>query len=95
MSVYMVDTEAVLAANGAAAMTMTRLRSESQALNAQLTQLQSSWTGPASVAFRTCSDQWAAAQLRLEEVLESIGSALAVAATQYSDADQYSASLFR
>lgn len=95
MSVYTVDTEAVAAANGAARATMERLRSESQALKSQLTGLQSSWTGAASVAFQNCSDQWAAAQLHVEQVLESIGTALGSAAAQYSDADQYSASLFR
>ena len=95
MSVYTVDTEAVFAATGATRATMERLRSESLALKAQLTQLQSSWTGAASVAFQGCSDQWSAAQLHVEQVLESIGAALGSAATQYSDADQYSASLFR
>lgn len=95
MSVYTVDIEAVFAANAAARATMERLRSESLALKAQLTQLQSSWTGAASVAFQGCSDQWSAAQMHVEQVLDSIGVALGSAATQYSDADQYSASLFR
>ncbi|GEK87228.1 WXG100 family type VII secretion target [Microbacterium aerolatum] len=95
MSVYTVDTEAVFAAHGATRGTIERLRSESQALKAQLTQLQSSWTGAASAAFQGCNDQWAAAQLHVEQVLDSIGVALGSAATQYSDADQYSASLFR
>jgi early secretory antigenic target protein ESAT-6 len=95
MSVYTVDTEAVFAANGATRATMERLRSESQALKAQLTQLQSSWTGAAATAFQGCNDQWSAAQLHVEQVLDSIGTALGAAATQYSDADQYSANLFR
>ncbi|GAA1546800.1 WXG100 family type VII secretion target [Microbacterium ginsengiterrae] len=95
MSVYTVDTDAVLAANGAARATMERLRSESQALRAQLTQLQSSWTGAASAAFQGCSDQWAAAQMHVEQVLDSIGNALGAAAHQYADADRYSAGLFR
>lgn len=95
MSVYTVDTEAVSAANGAARATMERLRGESQALKAQLTQLQSSWTGNASVAFQGCSEQWAAAQLHVEQALESIGVALGSAATQYADADQFSATMFR
>ena len=95
MSVYTVDTDAVFAATGATRATMERLRSESLALKGQLTQLQSSWTGAASVAFQGCSEQWSAAQLHVEQVLESISGALGSAATQYSDADQYSASLFR
>ncbi len=95
MSVYTVDTEAVFAATGATKATMERLRAESLALKAQLTQLQSSWTGAASVAFQGCSDQWSAAQLHVEQVLDSIGTALGSAASQYSEADSYSASLFR
>ncbi|HCS61419.1 MAG TPA: WXG100 family type VII secretion target [Microbacterium sp.] len=95
MSVYTVDTEAVFAATGATKATIERLRSESLALKAQLTQLQSSWTGAASVAFQGCSDQWSAAQMHVEQVLDSIGTALGSAASQYSEADQYSASLFR
>lgn len=95
MSVFTVDTEAVQAAHSAARGTMERLHGESTALMAQLTQLQSSWTGTASNAFQQCSEQWRGAQLHLEQVLASISAALASAATQYADADQYSASLFR
>jgi len=95
MSVYTVDTEAVFAAESATRSAMERIRADSQALKAHLTQLQSSWTGTASAAFQGCSDQWAAAQLHVDQVLDSIGIALGAAATQYSDADQYSASLFR
>ncbi len=95
MSVFTVDTEAVHAAHGAARATMERLQSESAALTAQLMQLQSSWVGTASNAFQSCAEQWRGAQLHVEQALESIGTALGSAATQYADADQYSASLFR
>ncbi|MFJ4046592.1 WXG100 family type VII secretion target [Microbacterium sp. NPDC089987] len=95
MSVFTVDTDAVQAANGAAYATMERLQSESAALMAQLTQLQSSWTGTAAVAFQQCSEQWRGAQMHLEQVLGSISGALGSAAAQYADADQFSASLFR
>ncbi|WP_217181946.1 WXG100 family type VII secretion target [Streptomyces sp. AC495_CC817] len=95
MSVFTVDTEAVRAAEGAARATMARLQSESTTLMSQLTQLQSSWIGTASHAFQGCAEQWRGAQLHVEQTLESIGGALGSAATQYADADQYSASLFR
>lgn len=74
---------------------MARLQSESTALMAQLSQLQSSWTGAAATAFQSCAEQWRGAQLHVEQVLESIGMALGSAATQYADADRYSAGLFR
>ena len=95
MSVFTVDTEAVLAAHGAARATMERMRAESATLMAQLSQLQSSWVGTASNAFQTCAEEWRGAQLHIEQALESIGGSLGSAATQYADADQYSASLFR
>ncbi|REJ05964.1 WXG100 family type VII secretion target [Microbacterium bovistercoris] len=95
MSVFTVDTDAVHAAHGATRATIERLQSESAALMAQLNQLQSSWTGSASAAFQQCSEQWRGAQLHVEQVLASIGTALGSAATQYADADQYSANLFR
>ncbi|GAT73968.1 WXG100 family type VII secretion target [Microbacterium hydrocarbonoxydans] len=95
MSVFTVDTEAVTAAHGAARATMERLRTESATLMSQLTQLQSSWVGTASDAFQGCAEQWRGAALHVEQTLESIGSSLGAAATQYADADRYSASLFR
>ncbi|WP_309065329.1 WXG100 family type VII secretion target [Microbacterium sp.] len=95
MSVFTVDTDAVHAAHGAARATMERLQGESTSLMAQLGQLQSSWTGAAAAAFQECSEQWRGAQMHVEQVLASISGALASAAAQYADADQYSASLFR
>ncbi|MFS0895289.1 WXG100 family type VII secretion target [Microbacterium sp. 179-I 3D3 NHS] len=95
MSVFTVDTEAVEAAHGAARATMERLRAESATLMAQLRQLPSSWSGSASTAFQSCADQWQGAQLHVEQTLDSIGTSLGAAATQYAEADHYSASLFR
>lgn len=95
MSVFTVDTEAVAAQAAATHATMERLQSESGMLLAQLTQLQSSWTGAAAAAFQSCGEQWHAAQAHVEHVLAGIGSALSSAATQYADADQFSAGLFR
>lgn len=95
MSVFTVDTDAVHSAHGAARATMERLQAESASLMAQLTQLQSSWTGSASNAFQQCSEQWRGAQQHVEQALASISTALGSAASQYADADQYSASLFR
>jgi len=95
MSVFTVDTDAVQAAHAATRATMERLRSESATLMAQLRQLQSSWVGTASSAFQSCAEQWQGAQLHVEQVLDSVGTSLGSAATQYADADQYSASLFR
>lgn len=95
MSVFTVDTDAVHAAHAATRATIERLQSESATLMAQLRQLQSTWSGTASNAFQTCAEQWQGAQVHVEQVLDSIGTSLGSVATQYADADQYSASLFR
>lgn len=94
MSVFTVDTEAVQGAHAAARGTMERLQSESTSLMAQLTQLESSWSGSASIAFQQCSEQWRSAQMHLEQVLGSISTALGSAAVQYRDADLNSTRLF-
>ncbi|WP_372969081.1 WXG100 family type VII secretion target [Microbacterium sp.] len=94
MSAFTVDTEAVGAAQAAALATMERVHADAATLMSQLTQLQSSWVGTASTAFQSCADQWRGAQLHVEQVLESIGHSLGSAATQYAEADQFSASLF-
>jgi len=95
MTTFTVDTEAVLVATNAVRGTADRLQAESAAMMSQLTQLQSSWTGQAAASFQLCADQWRTAQAQLEQALSSISVALGNAASQYADAEQYSASLFR
>ncbi|MEW2459873.1 MULTISPECIES: WXG100 family type VII secretion target [Microbacterium] len=95
MTVFTVDTDAMHAAHASTRATIERLRAESSTLMAQLRQLQSSWVGTASNAFQGCAEQWQGAQLHVEQVLDGIGTSLGSVATQYADADQYSASMFR
>ncbi|MFJ4222616.1 WXG100 family type VII secretion target [Microbacterium sp. NPDC089695] len=94
MSVFTVDTDAVASGQSAALATMERLRADAATLTSQLTQLQSTWVGSASNAFQSSLDQWRGAQTHVELSLESLGHSLGAAATQYADADRYSASLF-
>ena len=58
MAVFSVDSDAVLASTAAVRGTIERLQAESNAMLAQLTQLQGSWTGSASIAFHGVVDQW-------------------------------------
>ena len=53
MAVFSVDSDAVLATTAAVRGTIDRLQGETQAMLAQLTQLQATWTGSAAVAFHT------------------------------------------
>ena len=50
MAIYSVDSDAVLSTTTAVRGTIDRLQSETHAMLAQLTQLQSTWTGTASTA---------------------------------------------
>lgn len=95
MAVYSVDSDAVLAATSAVRGTIDRLQGETQSMLAQLTQLQASWTGNASVAFTSVVDQWRTTQRQVEESLAGINVALTAAGHQYADAEMATASLFR
>ncbi|GAB2835074.1 WXG100 family type VII secretion target [Microbacterium insulae] len=95
MAVFSVDSDAVLAATAGVRGTIDRLQAESNAMMTQLTQLQGSWTGSASVAFHSVTEQWRATQRQVEDTLGGISVALAAAARQYAEAEQATASLFR
>ncbi|GAA5032806.1 WXG100 family type VII secretion target [Microbacterium fluvii] len=95
MSAYSVDSDAVLTATAAMRGTIARVQSENQAMLAQLTQLQSSWTGGASAAFQGVVDQWRAAQHQVDDAILAVSAALGAAGRQYADAELASASLFR
>lgn len=95
MSVFSVDSDAVFAATTGVRATADRVRAETHAMLAQLTGLQSQWTGAASLAFSGVIDQWQAANLQVEEALQAIGTALETAARQYADAEQLNLGLFR
>jgi WXG100 family type VII secretion target len=95
MAVFSVDSDAVLSATVQVAATSDRLRAESQAMQAQLTQLQSAWTGAAAIAFQGVLDRWQVAQRQIEQSLADISGALGVAGRQYAEAEHASMSLFR
>ena len=94
MSVFSVDPDAVFTATAAMRGTIDRLQVESSSLLAQLTQLQSSWTGVAAGMFQGTVEQWRATQHQVEEALTQIGMALDAAGRQYRDVEQANMSLF-
>ena len=75
--------------------TIERIQGETQSMLAQLTQLQSAWSGAAAVAFQGTVDQWRATQRQVEDALAGINAALSVAGRQYAEAEQASLALFR
>jgi WXG100 family type VII secretion target len=95
MPVFSVDSDQVMATTAAVRGTIERLQFETNAMMGQLTQLQSSWTGSASVAFHGVVEQWRATQRQVEESLGGINLALASAGRQYADAEVATTNLFR
>lgn len=95
MTAYSVDSDAVFTATASVRGTIDRVQADTSAMLAQLTQLQSSWTGSASLAFQGVIDQWRVTQRHVEDSLAGINAALTSAGRQYVEAEQLSVSLFR
>jgi WXG100 family type VII secretion target len=95
MAVFSVDSDAVFTATASVRGTIERLQGETHAMLVQLTQMQSTWSGSAAVAFQGVVDQWRATQRQVEDSLAGINAALAIAGRQYADAEQASLALFR
>ncbi len=95
MAVFSVDSDAVLTATAAVRSTSERLQSDTAAMLAQLTQLQGSWTGSASVAFQSVIEQWRAAQRQVETALADISGALGHVGNQYAQTEAAATGLFR
>jgi early secretory antigenic target protein ESAT-6 len=94
MSRYQVDSDEVLGASAAVRGSIGRIQAEVGALHGQLVNLQSSWTGQASVAFQSLAADWKATQQRVEENLAAINQALNVAGQQYAEIEASNARLF-
>lgn len=94
MSVFTVDTDAVFTTRLSVQATSERLQSDSAAMTSQLTQLQSSWSGGASVACQNAVEQWRGAQAHVEQALAAIAQALGSAGQLYAQAENDSTALF-
>lgn len=71
-----------------------RIRMEVDAMQHNLADLQSTWTGAAATNFQGLILEWRATQLKVEASLESINAALSMAATQYAQAEEANARMF-
>ena len=94
MSAYNVDAEQVHAATQSTHHTITRIQTDVQTLLAQLTGLQSSWSGQASIAFQSAVTDWRATQLQVEQSLAGLNRALSTAGTQYAETEASNARQF-
>lgn len=91
---FQVDSAEVAQAAAQTRVATSAIRGEVAAMMAHLVQLQSGWTGEASVAFGTCADQWRATQAQVEASLEQITVALDAASRTYADAEVNAQGLF-
>jgi WXG100 family type VII secretion target len=94
MTRFQVDSEAVVTATAAIRAASGRIQGEVGGLLAQLTALQGTWTGQASVGFQAVVGDWKATQQRVEEGLTQISTALAHAGRQYEEIELQNARLF-
>ena len=94
MAQFQVDSEQISAANLNIQNTIAKLQTEVDALHAQLTALQSSWTGMASSGFQDMLGRWRTTASAVDAQLSEIGIALATAARQYADIETANLRLF-
>lgn len=94
MSKFGVDVSQVSSASTAVNISVTSIRTEVSTMMRNLTELQSSWTGAAALAFSGVVAQWQVTQSQVEAGLDSITSALSRTAATYEDAETMAAGNF-
>jgi WXG100 family type VII secretion target len=94
MTRFQVDSEAVVSATSAIRAASGRIQGEVGGLLAQLTALQGTWTGQASIGFQSVIGDWKATQARVEESLALISTALGQAGQSYAEVEAANARLF-
>ncbi|MCP2030176.1 WXG100 family type VII secretion target [Okibacterium sp. HSC-33S16] len=95
MTRYQVDSDLVMGTTARVRGSIDTIQSEVAGLMRQLTELQGTWTGEASVAFQSVVSDWRATQQRVEESISTINHALGRAGTQYQEVERGNADLFR
>ncbi|WP_417215287.1 WXG100 family type VII secretion target [Arthrobacter sp.] len=94
MSSFSANTEDMRGRAQAVQGTIERLRSEVDAMQGGLRDLESSWHGAAASNFQAVVSDWRATQLKVEESLTAINTALAHASQQYDEAEAANARMF-
>lgn len=94
MTHFQVDSDQIVAANLTIQGTISRISSEVEALHAQLTGLQSSWSGVAASGFQDLLGRWRVTAAAVDGQLAEIGQALSIAAHQYAEIEAANSRLF-
>lgn len=95
MAVFSVDSDAVESATATARSTSDRMRADIAMMLAVLNQLEGTWTGAASAGFQGQVENWRATQRIVEQSLDSLNEALAVAGRAYAETELATAGMFR
>lgn len=94
MSVFHVDIAEVSRTSALVHASVESVRTEVATLMANLTALESSWSGQAAGQFHQLTQEWRATQSQVETALDEIGSRLQIAANQYAQAEAQATGLF-
>lgn len=94
MAMYTIDSAEVSASAARVGQRSAEIRSQVEALMADLLALEGSWTGVAQAGFQACITDWRATQAQVEASLDAIGLRMGEAAAVYEEAEARSASLF-
>lgn len=95
MAVFSVDSEAVESATATARSTSDRVRADIATMVGVLVQLDATWTGAASSAFQGQVQNWRATQQIVDQALDSLNAALAMAGRTYAETEIATAGMFR
>ncbi|GAA4657450.1 WXG100 family type VII secretion target [Arthrobacter cryoconiti] len=94
MAQFNVNSEDLTLKSAAVKGSVDRIRMEVDAMKRNLLDLESTWTGAAATNFQALLQEWHATQIKVEASLESINSALSMAATQYAQAEDANTRMF-
>ncbi|WP_186758967.1 WXG100 family type VII secretion target [Arthrobacter alpinus] len=94
MAIFNVNSDDLAIKSTAVKASVDRIRMEVDAMKRNLLDLQGTWTGSAATNFQALLHEWHSTQIRVEASLESINSALSMAATQYSQAEDANTRMF-
>jgi early secretory antigenic target protein ESAT-6 len=94
MSHYEVDVVQLAQAATAVRQRSATIQGEVAAMHRQLADLQAVWKGAAAAAFGAVVADWSATQVRVEQSLGQIATAMRVASDAYSQAEDAASRLF-
>lgn len=94
MSSFSANTDDMRGRAQAVQGTIERLRTEVNTMQSSLRDLESSWHGAAATNFQAVVADWRATQMKVEESLTAINTALSHASQQYEEAEAANARMF-